>query len=85
MLNNLFLLNNFKKKLNEILPYLKTWLKKLLFPIVVISSIDKIIQREIKFIESDCLELFYNEKLIQKNKCLSQSHSSTILCNSTME
>ncbi len=56
----------FQQKLNEISPYLKNWLKKLLFPIDIISSIDKIIQQEIKFIESDCLELFYHGKLIQE-------------------
>jgi hypothetical protein len=56
----------FQQKLIEISPYLKNWLKKLMFPNDVILSIDKIIQQDVSFMESDCLELFYNGKLVQE-------------------
>jgi hypothetical protein len=56
----------FRNKLIEISPYLKKWLKNLSLPSDVISLIDKTVQQELDFIESDCLELFYNEKFVQE-------------------
>jgi hypothetical protein len=56
----------FREKLIEISPYLKKWLKTLSFLSNVILSIDQILQQEFDFIESDCLQLFYNGNLIQE-------------------
>ena len=52
----------FREKLIEISPYLKSWLKI----IPSNSSIDKILQQETHFIECDCLKLYYNNKFIQE-------------------
>jgi hypothetical protein len=56
----------FREKLIEISPYLKKWLKAFSFSSDVISSIDKILQQEILFIESDRLKLHYNKIFIQE-------------------
>lgn len=55
-----------RKKLIEISPYLKNWLKKLSVSFEIISSIDKILQQNIVFMESDCLQLFYNKTFVQE-------------------
>jgi hypothetical protein len=56
----------FRTKLIEITPYLKNLLKARSFSLDVISSLDKIIQQQVHFIESDSLKLFYNGKFIQE-------------------
>jgi hypothetical protein len=55
----------FREKLIEISPYLKKWLKNFSSSDIILS-IDKILQQEILFIESDRLELYYNERFIQE-------------------
>ncbi|UJR19795.1 hypothetical protein I4U23_022928 [Adineta vaga] len=66
----------FRNKLIEISPFLKAWLTKLSYPSDVISSIDSILQEKIDFIESDCLQFYFDGKLIQEtyvyNDILSQ-------------
>lgn len=57
---------DFRRKLIEISPFLKKWLKKLSFSSADLSSIDRKLQQEIDFIESESLELFYNGKFVQK-------------------
>ncbi len=56
----------FREKLIEISPYLKRWLKYFSVSPVIISSIDRILQQEIRFIESDCLKLYYSKNFIQE-------------------
>jgi hypothetical protein len=56
----------FRKKFIDSSPYLKTWLKKWSFSSDVISSIDKTIQQDLEFKESDCLQLFYRNNFIQE-------------------
>ncbi|CAF0810222.1 unnamed protein product [Adineta steineri] len=56
----------FREKLIEISPYLKQWLKLFDYSSDDISSIDKILQQDIHFKESDYLKLFYKEKFIQE-------------------
>lgn len=58
--------HSFRRKLIEILPFLKKWMKHLSVSLEIISSIDKIFQQDIDFIESDSLELSYQQKLVQK-------------------
>jgi hypothetical protein len=55
-----------RKKIVQILPYLKRWLQALAFPSDAISTIDKILQQDIQFIESDCLKFFFKEHFINK-------------------
>jgi hypothetical protein len=57
---------HFRRKLMEISPFLKKWLKNSCVSSDIISSIDRKIQQENDFIESDSLELFYNQKFVQK-------------------
>jgi hypothetical protein len=57
---------HFRRKLIEISPFLKKWLKHSSVSSNVISSIDKKIQQENDFIESDRLQLFYNQKFVQE-------------------
>jgi hypothetical protein len=56
----------FQEKLIRISPYLKQWLKVLAVPSDVISTIDKILQQEIQFIESDCLKFSFKEKFMHE-------------------
>ncbi len=56
----------FRRKLIEISPFLKIWLTNSNYPSDVISSIDKTIQQEIGFFQSDCLKLFYNVKFVDE-------------------
>jgi hypothetical protein len=56
----------FRRKLIEISPFLKKWLTYLSYPPDVISSIDKTIQQEVGFFESDCLKLFYHGKSVDE-------------------
>jgi hypothetical protein len=55
---------HFRRKLIEISPFLKKWLKKSSVSSDVISAIDKKIQQENDFIESDRLQLSYHRKLV---------------------
>jgi hypothetical protein len=57
---------HFRRKLIEISSFLKKWLKHSSVSSNVISSIDKKIQQENDFIESDRLQLFYNQKFVQE-------------------
>ncbi|UJR07466.1 hypothetical protein I4U23_011755 [Adineta vaga] len=57
---------HFRQKLIEISPFLKKWLKYLSFQSKIILEIDEKIQQDNDFIESDSLELFYHQKLVQK-------------------
>jgi hypothetical protein len=57
---------HFRRKLIEISPFLKKWLKHLSFSADIISSIDRKIQQENDFIESDRLQLFYNHQLVDE-------------------
>ncbi|CAF3840769.1 unnamed protein product, partial [Rotaria sp. Silwood1] len=57
---------HFRRKLIEISPFLKKWLKNSSVSSDIISVIDKKIQQENDFIESDCLQLFYNQKFVQE-------------------
>jgi hypothetical protein len=57
---------HFRRKLIEISPFLKKWLKHSSVSSNIISSIDKKIQQENDFIESDRLQLFYNQKFVQE-------------------
>ncbi len=54
----------FRRKLIDISPFLKKWLKKFSFSSDVISAIDRKIQQENDFIESDRLQLYYHRKLV---------------------
>ena len=56
----------FKEKLIQISPFIKTWLKTTAFTSNTILSIDRILQEEIDFIESNCLELVYHDSLVQE-------------------
>ncbi len=56
----------FLKKLIEISPFLKKWLTRSNFSPDIISSIDKTLQQEIEFFESDRLELFYDGKFVDE-------------------
>ncbi|CAM4802546.1 unnamed protein product [Rotaria magnacalcarata] len=57
---------HFRRKLIEISPFLKKWLTNLSFPSGVTSLVDKKIQQDFDFIESDSLELFYNQNFVHK-------------------
>ncbi|CAF2995219.1 unnamed protein product [Rotaria socialis] len=57
---------HFRRKLIEILPFLKKWLTNLSFPSDAISLVDKKVQQDFDFIESDSLELFYNQNFVHK-------------------
>ena len=56
----------FRQKLIDISPFLKKWLKKSVFPSEIISMIDRKIQQDNSFIESDRLELYYNGIFIEE-------------------
>ncbi|CAF0964760.1 unnamed protein product [Rotaria sordida] len=57
---------DFRRKLIEISPFLKKWLKHLSVSSDIISLVDRKIQQENDFMESDSLELFYNQNFVQK-------------------
>ena len=56
----------FREKLIEISPYLKNWLRKQNVSLETIGSIDRIVQQHTRFIEGDCLKLYYHGKFIQE-------------------
>ena len=56
----------FRGRLIEISPYLKKWLHSASISSDVISAIDRKIQQENHFIESDRLQLFYHQKFVQE-------------------
>jgi len=56
----------FREKLIQISPFIKKWLKKLVYTSNSISTIDKILQQETQFIESDNLKFFYKKNLFQE-------------------
>lgn len=56
----------FRRKLIEISPFLIKWLKSLSFSSDIILLIDRKIQQDTDFIESDSLELSYNQKSVGK-------------------
>jgi len=56
----------FRQRLAEILPYLKKYLTHSNFSSNTISSIDKILQKDVTFFESDCLKLFYSGKTVDE-------------------
>lgn len=57
---------HFRRKLIEISPFLKNWLKHQYVSKDIILTIDKKIQQENNFIESERLHLYYNGDLIQE-------------------
>jgi hypothetical protein len=68
----------FRRKLIEISPFLKKWLNHLSVSFDIISLIDRKIQQENDFIESDCLELFYNQKFVQKTNVYFDSRNKQL-------
>jgi hypothetical protein len=57
---------HFRKKLNEISPFLKKWTEHSAVSTDIISLIDRKIQQEYDFIESENLQLFYHQKFVQE-------------------
>ncbi|CAF3801243.1 unnamed protein product, partial [Rotaria sp. Silwood1] len=68
----------FRRKLIEISPFLKKWLKHLSVSSDIISSVDKKIQQENDFVESDSLELFYNQNFVQKTNVYFDSRNKQL-------
>lgn len=53
----------FRKKLIEILPFMKKWLTKLAFSSNILLSID---EQEVQFLELDEIKFYFKEKIIQE-------------------
>ena len=71
----------FKEKLIQISPFIKTWLKKLRFDSKITLSLDRTLQQEVDFIESDSLELFYHNNLVQEtNVYFNSMHQQFYIC-----
>jgi hypothetical protein len=68
----------FRRKLIEISPFLKKWLKHSSVTSDIISSIDRKIQQENDFIESSCLELYYNQKFVEKTNVYFDSRNKQL-------
>ncbi|CAF4011420.1 unnamed protein product [Rotaria sp. Silwood2] len=68
----------FRRKLIEISPFLKKWLKHLSVSSDVISLVDRKIQQENDFVESDSLELFYNQNFVQKTNVYFDSRNKQL-------